>query len=288
LDSEDDIAALGERLRISVSERPVLLPSGTAVPVTISVGAALVAHGNGSAEHAIDFADRALYAAKRHGRNRLRRFSELDTTDRRAEQPECLHLAEALAFSGDLREGNLSQHSRQVADLSAGTARRLGLSEDAVLRVRLGGWLRDVGKVAVPDAILTKPGRLTNDEWTIIRTHPAVGADLLRHFPELASACPGVRHHHERYDGTGYPDQLAGEEIPIDARIIAAADAFSAMTADRPYHAPKPVGEAIAELHRSAGTQLDPAVVAALIDELDATSNGRTARPPERVVYTSP
>jgi diguanylate cyclase (GGDEF)-like protein len=286
LDSEDDIAALGERLRLCVAERPVLLPNGAAVPVTISVGAALVAHGNGSAEHAIDFADRALYAAKRHGRNRMHRFSELDTTDRRAEQPECLHLAEALAISGDLREGSLSQHSRQVADLCAATARRLGLSEDDVLRVRLGGWLRDVGKVAVPDAILTKPGRLADDEWTIIRTHPAVGADLLRHFPELASACPGVRHHHERYDGTGYPDQLAGEDIPIDARIIAAADAFSAMTADRPYRTPKPIAEAIAELRRSVGTQLDPAVAAALIDELDATSSERTATPPERVIYT--
>ena len=154
--------------------------------------------------------------------------------------------------------------------------------------MRLGGWLHDVGKVAVPDAILTKPGRLTDDEWAIMRTHPAVGAELLRHFPELAPACPAVRHHHERYDGTGYPDQLAGEDIPLDARIVAAADAFSAMTADRPYHTPKSIPEAIAELRRCAGTHLDPAVAAALIDELKATANVATATPLEPVVHISP
>jgi putative nucleotidyltransferase with HDIG domain len=238
--------------------------------VTISVGAAMVTHGDGSAEHALDVADRALYAAKRHGRNRLRRFSELDTADLRAEQPECLHIAEALAISSDLREGNLAAHSRQVAELAAAVARRLDLPDGDVLRVQLGGWLHDVGKIAVPDAILTKPGPLTDAEWQIMHTHPAVGADLLRHFPELAPACSAVRHHHERFDGTGYPDRLAGEQIPLDARIVAAADAFSAMTTDRPYHTRRSVPAAIEELRRCAGSHFDPAVVAALVAELQS------------------
>ena len=268
LDSEAAVAALGERLRHAVAERPVTLPGGIAVPVTISVGAAMVAHGDGSAEHALEFADRALYAAKRNGRNRLRRFSQLDTADLRAEQPECLHIAEALAISSDLREGNLAAHSRQVAELSAAIARRLGRSEEDVLRVQLAGWLHDVGKIAVPDSILAKPGPLTDAEWQIMRTHPAVGADLLRHFPELAPACPAVRHHHERFDGAGYPDRLAGEQIPLDARIVAAADAYSAMTADRSYHTARSVPEAIEELRRCAGSHFDPAVVAALVAEL--------------------
>jgi len=270
LDSEAAVAALGERLRIAVAERPIVLPRDAAVPVTISVGAALVAPGDGSAEHALDFADRALYAAKRHGRNRLRRFSELDTADIRAEQPECLHIAEALALSSDLREGNLAAHSKQVAELSAAVARRLGLPADQVLRVQLGGWLHDVGKMAVPDAILTKPGPLGDGEWHTMRTHPAVGADLLRHFPELAPACAAVRHHHERFDGTGYPDRLAGDEIPLDARIVAVADAFSAMTSDRPYHIPRTVAQAIDEVRRCAGTHFDPAVVAALVAEVQS------------------
>jgi diguanylate cyclase (GGDEF)-like protein len=270
LESEAAVAALGERLRLAVAERPVALPNGVTVPVTMSIGAAMVAHEDGSAEHALDYADRALYAAKRHGRNRLRRFSQLDTADLRAEQPECLHIAEALAISSDLREANLAAHSRQVAELSAAIARRLDLSDEDVLRVQLGGWLHDVGKIAVPDAILTKPGPLTDSEWQIMRTHPAVGADLLGHFPELAPACPAVRHHHERFDGTGYPDRLVGDQIPLDARIVAVADAFSAMTSDRPYQTPRPVPDAIDELRRCAGTHFDPAVVAALVEELQS------------------
>jgi diguanylate cyclase (GGDEF)-like protein len=276
LDSEDAVAALGERLRTAVADRPVTLANGVTIPVTISVGAALVASGSGSAEHAIDFADRALYAAKRHGRNRLRRFSELDATDQRAAEPECVHLAEALAITGDLREGNLSAPSAQVAELSAAIARRLGLTDDEVLRVHLGGWLHDVGKMAIPDAILTKPGPLTDEEWQVIRTHSAVGADLIGHFPELSAACSGVRHHHERYDGTGYPDQLAGEQIPVDARIIAAADAYCAMTSNRPYHPPRTSDDAIRELRRCAGHQFDPDVVDALLEELDADVLTRT------------
>jgi diguanylate cyclase (GGDEF)-like protein/putative nucleotidyltransferase with HDIG domain len=271
LESEAAVAALGERLRLAVAERPVTLPGNLVMPVTISVGAALVAHEGGSAEHALDFADRALYAAKREGRNRLRTFSQLGTADLRAEQPECLHIAEALALSSDLREGSLGAHSRQVADLSAAVARRLGLGDEDVLRVQLGGWLHDVGKIAVPDAMLTKAGPLTADEWQAMRTHPAIGADLLRHFPELAPACLAVRHHHERFDGTGYPDRLSGDQIPLDARIVAAADAYSAMTADRPYHQPRRPVDAIDELRRSAGGHLDPVVVAALIEELHAT-----------------
>jgi len=237
----------------------------------------MVASGSGSAEHAIDFADRALYAAKRHGRNRLWRFSELDTTDLRAAQPECVHIAEALAITSDLREGDLSAHSARVAELAAAIARRLGLSDDEVLRARLGGWLHDVGKIAIPDTILTKPGKLTDEEWQIVRTHAAVGADLIGHFPELAAACSAVRHHHERYDGTGYPDRLAGEQIPLGARIVAAADAYSAMTGQRPYRRPRTTDDAIIELRRGAGSQFDPAVVTALIDELaDELSAGKS------------
>ncbi|WP_051807422.1 diguanylate cyclase [Actinoplanes subtropicus] len=270
LDHEGALAELGERLRLAIAERPVTLPGGALVPVTISIGAAMVAHDDGSAEHALDFADRALYSAKRQGRNRLRTFSQLGSADLRAEQPECLHIAEALAISSDLREGNLGAHSRQVADLSAAVARRLGLADEDVLRVQLGGWLHDVGKIAVPDAVLVKPGPLTDAERCTVGTHSAVGADLLRHFPELAPACAAVRHHHERFDGTGYPDGLAGDQIPLDARIVAAADAYSAMTADRPYRSPRTTAEAIGELRDSAGTQLDPVVVAALVEELEA------------------
>jgi diguanylate cyclase (GGDEF)-like protein/putative nucleotidyltransferase with HDIG domain len=277
IESEAAAADLGERLRTAVAERAVVVGPGIALPITVSVGVALLHEGDGSAEHAIDCADRALYAAKRRGRNVLRRFSELDQGDLRAEQPECLRLAEALAVAGDLREGLTAQHSRDVAALSAAVAERLGLSEDGVLRVRLGGWLHDIGKIGVPDGILTKPGKLTGEEWEIIQTHPVVGDELLRHFPELALACNAVRHHHERFDGTGYPDRLSGEQIPLEARIVCVADAYEAMVSERPYQQPRLEADAIAELRRCAGTQFDPAIVESLISVIESGAQAPTA-----------
>jgi diguanylate cyclase (GGDEF)-like protein len=271
MDSEADLADLGDRLRIAVSERPITTPRGHSMQVSISLGAALAHHSDGSSEHALDRADRALYSAKRRGRNRLVRFSQLDDRDLRAEQPESLHLAEALAHACDLREGAQLQHSGSVARLSVEIAHRLEMSEDDVLRISLGGWLHDIGKLAVPDHILTKPGRLTASEWKIMRTHPAVGERLLHAFPELAIACPAVRHHHEKYDGSGYPDHIAGEQIPIDARIIAAADAYCVMIGTRAYQEARSTDDAIDELRRCSGTDFDPDVVKALIGAI--TSN---------------
>jgi diguanylate cyclase (GGDEF)-like protein/putative nucleotidyltransferase with HDIG domain len=265
IDDEADLEELADRLLTSIAERAIVIKPGVAIPVTASAGVALLHSEDGSAEHAFDCADRALYAAKRRGRNRLCRFSQLDHHDLRAEQPECLHLAQALAVAGDLREGLTAEHSHTVAELSAAVARRLGLDADEVLRAELGGWLHDVGKIAVPDGILTKPGKLTDDEWQTMRTHPVVGDQLVRTFPELALAAKAVRNHHERWDGDGYPDRLAGGEIPLEARIVCAVDAYSAMISERPYQAARAETDAIAELERCAGTQFDPAVIAALV-----------------------
>ena len=264
LATEEAVEELGDRLRRAVAERGITIGDGVAMPVTISAGAALVRDGDGSAEHALDSADRALYAAKRRGRNRTCRFSLLDQADLRAEQPECLHLAEALALAGDVRAGGAA-HSRNVAEWSAAVAEHLGVGDDDVLRARLGGWLHDIGKITIPESILVKPGKLTDDEWTVVRTHPTVGEDLLRNLPELSLARAAVRHHHERYDGTGYPDGLAGDRIPLEARIVGAVDAYCAMTSDRPYQKRRSPNEAIAELRRCAGTQFNPTIIDALV-----------------------
>jgi HD-GYP domain-containing protein (c-di-GMP phosphodiesterase class II) len=261
---EEDALALGERLRNAVAERAVAVKPGLAIPVTISIGVALMRSEDGSAEHAFDCADRALYAAKRRGRNRICRYSRLDDHDLRAEQPECLHVAEALAVAGDLREGLTAEHSREVATLSAAVAFELGLGDAEILRVQLGGWLHDVGKMAIPDTILSKPGKLTDEEWAAIKTHPVIGEQLVLSFPELALAAGAVRHHHERWDGGGYPDGLAGDEIPIEARIVAAADAFNAIISDRPYQPARTETEAVDELRRCAGSHFDPDVIEAL------------------------
>jgi putative nucleotidyltransferase with HDIG domain len=177
-------------------------------------------------------------------------------------------MARALAYAAGLRDEEPEAHAGAVSLLATLVAERLGLTEAGVWRCRLGGWLHDVGKVAIPDSILEKPGPLDAGEWELMRTHPAAGAEIVGRFAQLREAAAAVRHHHERFDGAGYPDGLAGTAIPIEARIVAAADAYSAMTSERPYSSARPPSEAAEELRRSAGGQFDPDVVEALVDVL--------------------
>jgi HD-GYP domain-containing protein (c-di-GMP phosphodiesterase class II) len=188
-------------------------------------------------------------------------------------------VARALALVAAAQEGAPKGHAEQVAALSARTAERLGLSADVVLRCRLGGWLHDIGKAAIPHSILYKPGPLDDEEWAVMRTHPAIGEEIVRDIAALRDAAPAVRHHHERFDGTGYPDGLAADAIPIEGRIVAAADAYAAITARRVYAAARSPQEAVLELQRVARTHFDPAVVEALLDVLDipAESDARVA-----------
>lgn len=161
----------------------------------------------------------------------------------------------------ELRLPGSSGHARRVARYSAATARRLGLSPPEVARVRRAAALHDIGKLEVAAAIINKPGPLNAGEYAAVQAHSAAGASMLAELgPELAAI---VRHHHERFDGGGYPEGLAGEEIPLGARIVAVADTFDALTSTRPYRSAKRRRRALALLAAEAGTQLDPEVVAA-------------------------
>ena len=175
---------------------------------------------------------------------------------------------------------DLHQHSTGVSDLSRAVAVSLGLPAKEVDLVVLAAELHDIGKVAIPDSVLGKPGPLDEQEWQLMRTHPLVGERLLVSVPTLLPVARIVRSSHERWDGGGYPDGLAGEAIPLAARIVAAADALDAMVSDRPYCTARTLDEAVAELRLHAGTQFDPAVVAALVDLLtseDAVPRRATA-----------
>ncbi len=191
-------------------------------------------------------------------------------------EPESVRVARALAVVAGSQEGAPAGHAEQVSALSARTAERLGLSADVVLRCRLGGWLHDVGKAAIPQAILAKPGPLDPDEWTVMRTHPAIGESIVRDIASLRDSAPAVRHHHERFDGTGYPDRLVGDAIPIEARIVAATDAYSAITGRRVYSSARSPEDAADELWHSAGTHFDSAVVAALLGVLGLKAGSDT------------
>ncbi|MGA2452602.1 MAG: HD domain-containing phosphohydrolase [Solirubrobacteraceae bacterium] len=158
------------------------------------------------------------------------------------------------------RPGVLEDLNR-VAHFAIATAEGMGLPESEVERVEIAARLHDVGKLAIPDAILTKAAPLDGNEWAIMRTHSEIGQRILAASPSLTHAAKLVRHHHERYDGFGYPDRLAGEDIPIGAAIIAVCAAFVAMMKHRPFSDAITVSEAIAELRRYSGTQFDPRVV---------------------------
>ena len=161
------------------------------------------------------------------------------------------------------RSPNLGAHGGEVAELAERTACHLGLEVDVVRAVRQGAELHDIGKLAIPDTILNKPGPLDDAEWGFMRRHTLVGERILAAAPALVDVARLVRASHERWDGDGYPDGLAGAEIPLGARVIAVCDAWDAMVTDRPYRRAMPREEALAELERCAGTQFDPDVVEA-------------------------
>ena len=165
----------------------------------------------------------------------------------------------------ELADPATNEHGRDVADLVARVGAMLGLDPAELEELELAARFHDVGKVAIPSAVLHKPGPLDETEWRVMQLHVEWGADLLMHLPDLERVAEIVRHHHERYDGSGYPDGLEGDEIPLASRIIAACDAWGAMVADRPYRAALGLRRAVRELEDGSGGQFDPAAVEAVV-----------------------
>ncbi|MBI5518943.1 MAG: HD domain-containing protein [Desulfovibrio sp.] len=177
-------------------------------------------------------------------------------------------LAESLGRAVDARDRRLFQHSAVVADLSSRLSQAHGLTPRQAEMVHMAAHLHDVGKIGVPDAILHKPGPLSDAEWLVMRQHPSLGAEILapvRVFCGRPGVCEIVMAHHERWDGSGYPHGLRGNAIPLGARIVAVADALSAMTEERPYRRSLTLDEAVAEVARCSGTHFDPCVVRDLL-----------------------
>jgi diguanylate cyclase (GGDEF)-like protein len=224
-----------------------LTERGEGFDVTSSFGAVVLPDEAIDVSEALSLADERLYAQKQSRRGAVDRSTDA--------------FLEALA----MREPVLHAHLEGVAALAVEVGRRVGLSEHELVEVSRAAQLHDLGKVAVPDEILTKPGELDEHEWEFIHQHTVVGERILRASPAFRDAATIVRSSHERWDGTGYPDGLAGDGIPLPARIVCACDAFEAMTTTRPYREARTVEDAIAELERCAGTQFDPAVVDVLV-----------------------
>jgi diguanylate cyclase (GGDEF)-like protein len=242
--------------------------------ITVSAGVASFPQQAGGLDELIRVTDGALYAAKEHGKNRvglarttlpetaeLRRLA--DDRDVAARHRAGISLAQAV----DRRDSFDDGHSERVADLAAGIAARIGLSDDEIELARLAGSLHDLGKLAVPEQILRKPGPLDAREREAVERHPQIGYRMLERLGVEAVAL-WVLHHHERWDGTGYPKGLSGEDIPLGARIVFVADAYDAMVSGRAYAPPLSPSDALAEFERCAGSQFDPHVVTALAEHL--------------------
>lgn len=220
--------------------------SGEGFTIGCSHGAVLLPGETDDPSEALRMADRRMYEHKRGGRS---------TTRHETKEVMLRILAE--------RDPDLSHHVTAVAKLAEHVAAALGLAHDEVEHVRIAAELHDVGKVAIPDEILLKPGPLDAGEWRFMERHTLIGERIIGSSPGLAPIAAMVRSSHERWDGRGYPDRIAGEAIPLGARIVAVCDAFDAMTKDRSYRPGMSPGDALTELRRCAGSQFDPAVVVA-------------------------
>lgn len=252
--------------------------------VTVSAGVAVYPAQGVGRDELIRLADSALYSAKEDGKNRARTYDpapplELSRRQRLAKGPDRAaryHAAASLAKAVDARDVYAGSHSERVGELSARIARRLGIDESQIELIRLAGSLHDLGKLAIPEEILRKPSTLNEPERLVLQRHPQIGHRMLESLG-VEPIADWVLHHHERWDGTGYPDRLRREEIPIGARIIFVADAYDGLTSERIHRKSISEPAALAELERCAGSQFDPAIVEALSEELDLLVPDRRA-----------
>ena len=276
----DTACEIAERLRLAVCTVPCAWQGddGNAIQiaVTASIGVAMYGLHGTRREALLEQADQAMYEAKLAGRNRVRVAGvEIEEEDALTSTPQGQKqqeepILQVLTTVASLHDLGTLNHSQRMIELAEATARHLQRSEEELHLVHLGALLHDIGKVGIPDAILHKPGPLTDDEWKVMRKHPEIGRQILQQaggiFGVLARI---VVAHHERWDGAGYPLGLTQETIPLAARILAVVDSFDAMTARRVYREPFTVEQARQELQRCAGTQYDPQVVTAFLKVLD-------------------
>lgn len=268
----DDAEAIAEQIREQIARD---------TPVTASIGIAMLDKDCARSDLLILAAQLAKDTAKQAGRNRVRTFEGYAAGDleelRRFLQGGSYAAIRALAEAVDAKDEYTRGHSTRVAEYAKGIAETMRLDPGFIELLYVTGTLHDVGKIGVPDSTLKKPGKLSVEEFEEIKRHPILGEKIVSQLPMLKDALPGIRHHHERWDGKGYPDGIAGEDIPLLARILAVADAYDAMTSDRPYRRGMPQDVALKIMRENLGTQLDPALLSPFEEWLFAIDLERAA-----------
>ncbi len=284
----DDAYRVAERIRRNVESE--MDAKGAAL--TCSMGLASWPTDGVMRKDLLKAADAALYHSKQLGRNRISLAPEVVTSE--GSEPALdqegdstiLSTIHALAATVDAKDHSTYGHSAKTSKYATELAKALGYTEEGIARIQAAALLHDIGKIRVSDALLVKRGPLSEDDWEPIKEHPKLGVAILKHVKGLNGCLAAIRYHHEHYDGSGYPGGLKGEEIPLDARILAVADAYDAMTSPRPYRDGKSShDEAIEELKRCAGTHFDPEIIrtfAALWEPAKPAEKKELKRTPSR------
>jgi diguanylate cyclase (GGDEF)-like protein len=265
-----DIEASVEKLRAGLRELSVQFGESDRLPVTVSVGICAFPDHGSSVTDLLSAAVVAVGEAKASGGDvvRLPRTEE----EEQAVSPS-FDVLQGLVIAVDTKDRYTKRHSEDVARYAVFLASRLGLDEEIQRTIRISGLLHDVGKIGIPDVLLRKPSKLTDEEFGIFKQHVALGDSIVRDLPNLELVRAGIRYHHERWDGGGYLAGLEGEEIPFVGRILAVADAFSAMTTSRPYRKALTITEAIKRLEDAAGTQLQEDLVATFVTGIETAAD---------------
>lgn len=272
----EEALEVAERIRKTM-ERRSAISFGKNKQTTVSAGIASYPMQGENQHQLILNADAALYHAKQKGRNRCFIYREEFHCSYRANPGHVKQLldenemsaVEALAMIADARDIHTKGHSFTVMRLSVALAEAIGMSIEEINNLKIAALLHDIGRIGTPEEILLKSGPLEEHEWKEIENQPRIGSSILKHMHNMNSIIPGVKHHHERYDGKGYPAKLSGKNIPLLARIIAIADAFDAMTNNRSYRSAMSVADALNELKRCAGSQFDPDLVKSFVEIIE-------------------
>jgi diguanylate cyclase (GGDEF)-like protein len=267
-----DLEPAIDRLRDALVDLALQFGASERLPVTVSAGVAYYPSHGETTTQLLSVVSEALDEAKASGGNGVR-VASLSAADLASRERSSFDVLTGLVIAVDTKDRYTKQHSEDVARYAVFLAERLGLDADVRRTVQMAGLLHDVGKIGIPDGILRKPAALTADEYDIVKQHVALGDAIVRDLPNVDLVRAGVRHHHERWDGGGYLDHLEGDDIPLIARILAVADAFSAMTTSRPYRKALSIHEALRRLEDAAGSQLDPAFVTAFVGGIETAAD---------------
>ena len=246
-----------ERIQAAVGKERFRCKDSASLPIGFSYGVACYPEDGRETRALMSAADANLLKSKHDGGNRITARLE-GAADRGMESTQGCDFFRAMIQAIDNKDGYTRQHSDEVTNYSLQIARAIELDDQTLRTIQISGLLHDVGKIGVPDHILRKPGKLTDEEFAVMQQHPVFGAMIVGAMPGMQDVVLGVKYHHERYDGKGYPERLAGEDIPLIGRIMAVADAFSAMTTSRPYRKGLTEQQALDEIRRGLGTQFDP------------------------------